>query len=86
MESSPTAALQKKQLKYITAAVEREIDSMEMKRAPGPKEKRREKRNMNQERTGFIISLLSLFFFYLLGPSTRVFLLYCSLLGLMPKK
>ena len=31
MESSPTAALQKKQLKYITAAVEREIDSMEMK-------------------------------------------------------
>jgi hypothetical protein len=31
-----------------------------------------EKENiMNQERTGFIISLLSLFFFYLLGPSTH---------------
>jgi hypothetical protein len=32
-----------------------------------------EKENiMNQERTGFIISLLSLFFFYLLGPSTHL--------------
>jgi|TARA_B110000908_G_scaffold6057_1_gene7680 hypothetical protein len=32
MESSPTAALQKKQLKYITAAVDREIDSMKRRR------------------------------------------------------
>jgi hypothetical protein len=34
MESSPTAALQKKQLKYITAAVDREIDSMKRRSQP----------------------------------------------------